>query len=63
MPRRKDLRQSRRLRLQGLQPGNLLGSWCELMLGFRVRDWQIWTKGGCFIIDRDMRLVRGGQIL
>ena len=33
------------------------------MLGFRVRGWQIWSRGICFIICRDVHLVPRGHVL
>ena len=43
--------------------GHVLECRRELMLGFRVRGWQIWPTGGYFIICRDVHLVPRGHVL
>ena len=46
-----------------LPRGHVLECRREIMLGFRVRGWQICSSGGYFIICRDVHLLRGGHVL
>ena len=45
------------------RPGLCADRWGELMLRYPMRGWHLWTMGCYLIINRDVHLVRRGQLL